>query len=329
MQGFIPPDYLLDGILQRRFCYSFTAKTGTGKTAIMLRLAAHVALGRPLGNRDVERGKVLYFAGENPDDIRMRWIIMAVEMGFDPSAIDVYFIAGTFKISEMMGRIREEMVWHGDFAMIVVDTSAAYFEGEDENSNAQAAAHARRLRALCTMPGGPCVVVACHPPKNVGDDNLQPRGGGAFLAEVDGNLIARKDDSAVEMHWQGKYRGPDFAPLMFRLLTVAHHHLKDSKGRLIPTVLAEPLSEEGRQEMAATGRSQEDQLLQAIAEKPAASLTELATLLGWKTRDGMPNKSMAQRKVGALIRAQLITKGRDGFALTPAGQKGLDKIPPK
>jgi hypothetical protein len=42
------------------------------------------------------------------------------------------------------------------------------------------------------MPGGPCVLVACHPPKNAGDDNLLPRGGGAFIAEMDGNLTGRK-----------------------------------------------------------------------------------------------------------------------------------------
>ena len=38
--GFQPPDYLVDGLLQRRFIYSFTAKTGGGKTSIMLLLAA-------------------------------------------------------------------------------------------------------------------------------------------------------------------------------------------------------------------------------------------------------------------------------------------------
>jgi RecA-family ATPase len=176
VRGFIPPDYLLDGILQRRFCYSFTARTGTGKTAIMLRLAAHVALGRPLGDRAVQKGRVLFFAGENPDDIRMRWIGMAPHMDFDPEGIEVYFIAGTFKVSKMQARIREEMERLGEFAMVVVDTSAAYFEGEDENSNAQQVVHARRLRSLCEMPGGPCVVIACHPPKNAADDNLQPRG---------------------------------------------------------------------------------------------------------------------------------------------------------
>jgi hypothetical protein len=68
---------------------------------------------------------------------------------------------------------------------------------------------------------------------------------GAFLAEIDGNLIYKKDDSAIELHWQGKFRGPDFAPLAFQLRTVTHERLKDTKGRLISTVVAQVLSEGG------------------------------------------------------------------------------------
>ena len=41
--GFTPPDYLIDGILQRRFIYAFTGRTGEGKTSVCLRLAAHVS----------------------------------------------------------------------------------------------------------------------------------------------------------------------------------------------------------------------------------------------------------------------------------------------
>ena len=106
--NFVPPDYLVDGILQRRFIYSLTAPTGAGKTAIALLLSAHVPLGRLIGERRVERGRVLYFAGENPDDIRMRWIAMADNMGFNLDEIDVHFIPGTFSIPRLMKRIREE-----------------------------------------------------------------------------------------------------------------------------------------------------------------------------------------------------------------------------
>jgi hypothetical protein len=47
--SFIPPDYSVDGVLQRRFLYSLTAQTGDGKTAFALLLAYCVAEGMPLG----------------------------------------------------------------------------------------------------------------------------------------------------------------------------------------------------------------------------------------------------------------------------------------
>jgi hypothetical protein len=64
--GFEPPDYLMGNVLQRRFIYSFTAHTGHAKTAILLRIAAHIELGKPVGKHEVEKGRVLYLAGENP-----------------------------------------------------------------------------------------------------------------------------------------------------------------------------------------------------------------------------------------------------------------------
>ena len=38
-EGFVPPDYVIFGLLQRRFLYSITGRTGAGKTAILLRIA--------------------------------------------------------------------------------------------------------------------------------------------------------------------------------------------------------------------------------------------------------------------------------------------------
>ena len=82
------------------------------KTAILLLAFAHVGRkleddrARQIGNHEVEKGRVLYFAGENPDDVRMRWIAMAQQFGFDLDAIEVYFISGVFRISQMLRRIR-------------------------------------------------------------------------------------------------------------------------------------------------------------------------------------------------------------------------------
>jgi hypothetical protein len=73
--GFVPPAYLIDGLLNRQFLYALTGPTGHGKTAVMLRIAVHVALGLPLDNRQVEKCRVLFFAGENPVTARRLRIV--------------------------------------------------------------------------------------------------------------------------------------------------------------------------------------------------------------------------------------------------------------
>src|SRR5437773_3967246 len=87
-------------------------------------------------------------------------------------------------------RIERELAELGGVSLIVVDTSAAFFLGSEENSNTELGNYARMLRTLVKMPGSPTVLVLCHPVKNATRDNLLPRGGGAFLNEVDGNLVA-------------------------------------------------------------------------------------------------------------------------------------------
>jgi RecA-family ATPase len=92
--NYVPPDYLIDGFLQHRYLYSFTGRTGEGKTAISLLLMANIALGRKIGDHDVDKGHCLMLAGENPDDVRARWIAMGQQHDFDINSIDVHFLPG-------------------------------------------------------------------------------------------------------------------------------------------------------------------------------------------------------------------------------------------
>lgn len=322
-QSFVPPDPLISGILQRRFIYALTGHTGRGKTAIALLFAAHVALGRRLGDLDVEKGRVLILAGENPTDAKMRWIALSQRLQFDRDEIDVYWIEGVFRLSAAFEQVRREVQELGGVDFIIIDSSAAFFEGDDENNNKQQAVHAKRLRDLTELPGGPCVLVLCHPPKNAGDDNLQPRGGGSYVAEMDGNLTVTKDDMAVELHWQTKLRGPDFAPVNFLLRSVTHEELKDTKDRLIPTIVAEYLSDIAQEEMTKASRCDEDLVLQALASNPRASFAELAASLGWYAKTGKPNRSKAQRTLSRLQRDKLIKKDRGRYEFTEKGQKAL------
>jgi hypothetical protein len=328
LAGFVPPDYLIDGLLQRGFLYAFTAPTGTGKTALALLIMALVARGKPLGEYEIEKGRVLYLAGENPDDVRMRWMAMSEHAGFDINNIDVHFLPGVFKLSEIGARIVAEVEKIGPVALVVIDTSAAYYEGSDENDNVQMGSHARNMRnLLARLPGRPCGLICCHPIKNAAADNLLPRGGGAFIAEVDGNLTAMKSDSLVTLHWQGKFRGPDFAPIPFTLKTVTTAKLKDSKDRLIPTVIAESLTEQEQHAAEASSHNDEDTVLIALlnSETGILSMMAVADACKWLTRSGSPNKSRVQRAADRLKKSKLVVSDRDGLNLTAKGKKAAEK----
>ena len=324
--GFVPPEYVLVGILIRRFLYSLTGQTGAGKTAVMLRLAASTALGTKFAERETKKTRVLYAAAENPDDVRMRWIALAQHMGFDPNTIEVYFTEGTFTISKMTTKLRADAErCGGDFGLVVIDTGPAFFEGDDENSRTQMGNHARLMRALINIiPGGPTVVVNCHPVKNATADNLLPAGGGTFLNEVDGNLTCAKNDSITELHWQGKFRGPEFAPMNFLIKTVTHQDLKDSDGRLIPTVICEHITEQAKEDITAAALRDENVVLKFIIENAKASQSSIATAMGWKLYSGEPHKTKAGRYIKALIKGKLIKETRAGrYTLTPEGTKVL------
>jgi hypothetical protein len=323
--GFTPPEYLWDGILQRRYCYSLTAITGHGKTAVALLLAMSVALERRLGGRDVERGRVLYFASENSVDVQSRWIAMAEHCGFDVNTIDVRFVSGVTKLSEIAVRITAEAKATGDLALVVVDTSAATFEGDDENSNVAALEHAKRMRSLTELPGGPTVLLLCHPKASATADNLQPRGGSALLGEMDGNLTAVKNGSMVEIG-HTKLRAEDFATMTFELHTVTAERLKDHKGRSIKTVMAAPLDDDAKAALVAQGRRDQDMVLRAMYARPVASSNELAKGLGWNMRDGRPYGVRVRRAQEKLASFGLILKHRDEWILSAKGQKELNNF---
>jgi hypothetical protein len=326
LADFVAPDYLLDGILQRRFIYSLTAQTGHGKTALALLIARIVGGSDPkatLGKHGTEKGQVIYFAGENPDDLRMR--VLGDEHLYNDDKARISFIPGTFSIEAMRIRIEAEIKGLGGVDLVIIDTSAAYFNGKDEISNTEMGAHARMLRTLTTLPGGPCVLVLCHPVKHVTDPSqLLPRGGGAFLAEVDGNLTLWKHDGVLlDLHHTDKLRGPGFEPISLRLETVTTTRLMDRKDRLIPTVRAVWISDAETERATEDARSDEDALLKAMLI-PGQSIADLAIACGWRTSSGDPYKSKVQRALKRLAADKLVTQKRDTWMLTEAGKKAAE-----
>jgi hypothetical protein len=219
---------------------------------------------------------------------------------------------------------REILALGVPLALIVGDTASSFFPGDDENSNVQAGGYARSLRTFCECPGNPAVVALCHPTKGAQRDNLLPRGGGAFLNELDGNLTLWSDNpgEVAQLHWQGKIRGPDFPAFGYRLRPVSTG-LRDEKGRQEMTIVAEPASDDVISSLAELNLANEDKVLRILDAHPEWSFAQIASSLEWYDRGGIPLKARVHRAITALAEDKLVTQPRKGgrWELTEKGQK--------
>jgi hypothetical protein len=266
----------------------------------------------------------------------MRLIGMGVKMGCDWYALanDFLVVEQLDSLEKDMPRIAKEVEAFGPVALVVVDTSAATFLGDDENNNPQMEAHARVQRRLCDLPGRPCVLALCHPPENVSSqEQLLPRGGGAYLAEVNGNFtLFAHGDKLCDLHWAGKFRGPDFEKITFHLSTITTTELADAKGRLLPTVMAEVVTDTQAAENEEKARYQENRLLAAMVAVPHGSLSDWAQHCGWMLQakpgeQARPYKSLAARVMGRLIENGYAKKNGRTYTLTKTGLQEAQNQP--
>jgi len=326
---FVPPDWLIDGIIQRGRLYACTSLTGHGKTAVWLFNACMIQAGRMIGNLEVCQGNVLILAGENPEDLKARMLGMALAYKLRPDQLP-YVLPGSFPMNEEEAEaLKAKIVDLGiPFVLIVGDTAASFFPGDDENDNVQAGGYARLLRTFTECPGNPAVIVLSHPVKNAARGNLLPRGGGAMLNELDGNfsLWSETMGDMAELHWCGKIRGPDFPPFGYRLRSVPTG-FNDRRDRPVMTIIAEPMSEEAVANHTKQSLANEDVVLCALRDHPEWSLATIAREAGWVDEDDQPMKQRVHRAIMALAADKLVHQIRKGDAWKLT-QKGVDALNP-
>jgi hypothetical protein len=246
--------------------------------------------------------------------------------------MDVVFMPFTLDLSakQIRAQIDAEAAKAGPFSLLIVDTSASYYSGDDENDNVKLGNHARMLRTFINLPGGPSILVTCHPAKAPDMTNLLPRGGGAFLAEVDGNLVCIKDASTmlVEVTWHGKFRGPDFAPFSFKLIPAQSPKLVDSKGRLTWTIFARAVSDAEQETLKSVGHAELGKVLRVVLDHPGYTLNEIAKHLHWFTQRKEPSKQKVHRLMGKLQKAKLVEQRHDErYVLTKKGREMAAEMP--
>ncbi len=319
-----PPEWLVDGIIQRSYLYGLTAQTNHGKTALAAHIAVCVALGRSFGNQSCEPGHVLFLAGENPEDFKLRLRGAVQANGIKAIDIDgrITVMPCSGELITFVTKIKEFSELH-PLALILVDTSVAYFSYRDENANVDARMHAQDLRMLIKSNGTPAVVALCHPIKNANQENLVPRGGSAFQFELDCNLTLWKEGEVMELH-HNKLRGPSFQPIQFRLAQCVLAGVLDSKGREVSTVVAEPISEANAAAEQDRQFNDSTSAIRAIDTLPKPSIAGIAEFCQWHYKDGRPDKSRAQRVVKILLAEKFAIKKLGRLKLTKKGRSEID-----
>ncbi|MCW2285687.1 hypothetical protein M2323_001981 [Rhodoblastus acidophilus] len=314
-----PLSYAIEPIIRSSSLYTLTAKTGSGKTALLISTALAVATGRPdILNKDVERGRVAYIAAENPDDLRMRIMVSAyhLHIDLDELADDLVILDYRVKPEELVKRMK----WLADiqpFALVIIDTLAAFFDGADASDNVAGGEFMRRLRPLSHIPGKPSVIVAAHPVKNASDDNLIPYGAGAILNEVDGNLCLTSKGGIATLHWQGKIRGLDFKPAHFRLDIASSPDALDSKGREISLPICRPVTEEASEDREQADINVNIALLRAMIANPTGSQRDWGAAIG-------KAKSNVNGRLQTLKREKLVEDILGKWRVTDKGQKAVE-----
>jgi AAA domain len=308
--------------------YSFTAPTGYAKTAISLDEAMQLAR---TGKR------VVYLAGENPDEVRARVLLMQAKLKLTELPPTLRFVAGTFDLRSGMEHVHNEVQALGGADLIVVDTSPAFqvvAGSAEENSNTEQLCWALLLRQLTKLEGSPAVLALCHPvkrPQSVED--LLPRGGGSFLAEVDGNyaswLTAEDGDRKLfDFTWTGKFRG-SFEPLAYVVEIATCERLVDPDGNPIKSVWAWRTDEQQIERAAAEQTEDDDAVLMVMADYPSRSLSDWARILDWRMPSG-PAKYRVERAIKRLKKHKLTELSRDNrYRLTAAGKQEAKRVAEK
>ena len=321
-----PLEYALEPIIRTGSLYTLTARTGAGKTAWIISVALSIATGRSdILKLDVDRGRVVLMTFENPDDVRMRLKVTCWFLNIDVREIvdQLLILDARVKPEEALARLAEA-AGIAPFRLILIDTLAAFFDGDNINDSVQGGGFMRRLRPMTRLPGRPAVVVAAHPIKNAPQDNLLPYGSGAILNEIDGNLtLWRRSEGpggVVELHWQGKLRGPEFAPIPFRFEITSSPEVVDAKGREVslPTMLPVVVNEADIE-----AREQADTDV-SVALLKAMQTTPKATQRQWADAISCPVSTVG-RRLHKLKDEKLVGVAVGKWSLTPKGEKELEK----
>jgi hypothetical protein len=318
------PECLIDGLLPRGDVICNTGLTNHGKTAVGLAIMVLSAAGKPLAGRASIPARWAVLCGENPVGFGARLVATAQALGVPLADIlpSIRILDHALPLGAATDLLNAELDAFGADA-VLIETSAAFFSGDNENDNVQAREHAAAMRRLTHgATKARMVLASTHPTGSATRDNLVPRGGSAFLAEIDNNLSTWNDGGTLTLHWCRKLRAADFNPITFELVT-QKVRLGDAD---IVTVAAVPINEQRAVEQEKARAQDENRVLFEMLHHPKSSIADWARGASMTLANGDPAKSKVHRILESLAADRLTRRYRNRWVLTESGKNEAKSI---
>ncbi|MDI0603078.1 helicase RepA family protein, partial [Escherichia coli] len=192
-------DYVVKGVIPANSLCSTYGASGSYKSFLACSWACHVATGRHWGGRRVAHGSVMYVVGEGGIGVPRR--IKAWEIVNDERVENLYLVnrpifpAVPLDVDEMVIASRQvERETGKPVRMIILDTLARCFGGNDENDARDMGAFIRGCDELKRRTGA-TVLVVHHSGK---DETKGARGSSAFRASLDAEYRIRREGADSE-----------------------------------------------------------------------------------------------------------------------------------
>ncbi|EEV7338677.1 AAA family ATPase [Escherichia coli] len=192
-------DYVVKGIIPASSLCSIYGASGSYKSFLAGSWACHVSTGRHWGGRRVAHGAVLYVVGEGGIGVPRR--VRAWEVVHGEQVKNLYLVnrpvfpAVPLDVDELVIAARQvERETGKPVRMIILDTLARCFGGNDENDSRDMGAFIRGCDELKRRTGA-TVLVVHHSGK---DETKGARGSSAFRASLDAEYRIRREDAGSE-----------------------------------------------------------------------------------------------------------------------------------
>lgn len=167
---------------------------GSGKTFLMLDMAAHIARGKPWQGRRTRQGVVVYVAAEGALAVRLRAYMQHHELSvvdlIDMRVLQasVNMLEGNADVADLIAAIAES-VGQLPVRMIVIDTLARVMPGGNENASEDMGAVISNASKLQDAFG--CVVCFVH--HSGKDETKGSRGHSSLKGATDVEISVRRD----------------------------------------------------------------------------------------------------------------------------------------